>query len=442
MPVAEPKIIDLVFEGGGMKGVAFIGALRALTSYGYQPGRLLGASVGSLFAVLLAAGYSANELYDLIYDSKTGELRLTQYFKPYPPFETLQIDASATNRLLKAVDLPFIPNWFEGSVDIGLARILMKHPSLKDIFNYIEKGGVTDPRPFVEWLESLLEAKLSTRIETQASDLTLERFFEVTQSHLSLIAADVTNPTMLILNHVTTPNLPVVQAVRMATAAPFFFPPVVWERGWGMYGEQELTGEYIVDGGLLSNFPIELFLSQDPIVTKIMGDPEKEANVLGLLLDESRAVPGAPITDTHMQLMLNDLPGLALIGKMLRTVLEARDKRAIETASEHVVRLPTMGYAPFAFNLTPEQLQPLLNAGHNAMIDHLKTHDISRGNRPIDEYTKTQVDNRAMHIINVYGNLMNVVQNIRKNEGTVIGMQMGAVNEQEEAPSSDKSRKE
>lgn len=438
----QPKVVDLVFEGGGMKGTAFVGALRALASYGYQPGRLLGASVGSLFAVLLAAGYSANELYDLIFDSKTGKLRLTQYFKSYPSFETSQIDASATHRLLKAVDLPFIPNWFEGSVDIGLARVLMKHPALKDIFNFIEKGGVNDPAPFVEWLASLLDAKLSPRIETQASDLTLEGFFEVTRSHVSLIAADVTNPTMLILNHVTTPNLPLIQAVRMATAAPLLFPPVIWERGWGRYGEQELSGEFIVDGAIISNFPIELFLSQDPIVTEIMGDPEDGANVLGLLLDESIAVPGAPIIDTHMQQVLNDMPGPALIGKLLRTVLEARDKRVIETASEHVVRLPTMGYAPFVFNLTPEQLQPLLNAGHNAMIDHLKTHDISASDRLTDAYTKSQVDSRAMQIINVYGNLTNVVQNIRKNEGTVTGIKMGSVGEQKEVPSSNKSREE
>ena len=99
--MSEPMIIDLVFEGGGMKGVAFIGALRALATYGYRPGRLLGSSVGSLFATLLAAGYSASELNDQLFDSKTRELRLTQHIKPFPSFETAQIDASAACRLMK-----------------------------------------------------------------------------------------------------------------------------------------------------------------------------------------------------------------------------------------------------------------------------------------------------------------------------------------------------
>ena len=82
----EPLILDLVFEGGGMKGNAFIGALRALTTRGIRPGRLLGSSVGSLFATLLAAGYSGNELYRMALDPQGG-MNLSQHLKEFPSFE-------------------------------------------------------------------------------------------------------------------------------------------------------------------------------------------------------------------------------------------------------------------------------------------------------------------------------------------------------------------
>jgi predicted acylesterase/phospholipase RssA len=428
--MGEPRIIDLVFEGGGMKGIAFIGALRALAAYGYRHGRLLGTSVGSLFATLLAAGYSADELYDLIFDTKTGELRLTQYFKPFPSFDHAQIEASATRRLLKAVDLPFLPDGIEEGVDARLARTLMKHPSLKGAFAFIERGGTHDPEPFIEWLGELLGAKIMARPDTPSSAMTFAQFHAVTGCPLSIIAANVTNPTMLILNHVTAPDCPVVQAVRMATAVPFFFPPVVWKAEWGLYRRQELTGDFIVDGALLSNFPIELFLSQQPAVVNMMGKPDEKASVIGLLLDESIAVPGAPLAATpQWQLLLNDMPGLSLTGKLISTVIEARDKRAIEAAAEHIVRLPTMGYTPFAFDLTPGQLQPLYNAGHNAMSAHLQTHEFPSGARYVSETVQSQVDNKAMYIINNYGNLTHVDVDVGTSYGTVIGAQVAPAGE-------------
>ncbi len=55
--------IDFVFEGGGAKGMVFVGALQEL--YGtnkYTAGRLLGTSAGAITATLMAAGYTPEEM--------------------------------------------------------------------------------------------------------------------------------------------------------------------------------------------------------------------------------------------------------------------------------------------------------------------------------------------------------------------------------------------
>jgi len=52
---------DLVFEGGGAKGLAFVGALQALERQGHTARRVIGTSAGSITALLVAAGYSADE---------------------------------------------------------------------------------------------------------------------------------------------------------------------------------------------------------------------------------------------------------------------------------------------------------------------------------------------------------------------------------------------
>ncbi len=50
--------IDGVFEGGGVRGIAHVGAICALAEKGYEWERVAGTSAGSIIAALLAAGYS------------------------------------------------------------------------------------------------------------------------------------------------------------------------------------------------------------------------------------------------------------------------------------------------------------------------------------------------------------------------------------------------
>ena len=52
-----------VFEGGGIRGFAHIGALRALRRRRIEFEQVAGASIGAIVAALVAAGYTAEELY-------------------------------------------------------------------------------------------------------------------------------------------------------------------------------------------------------------------------------------------------------------------------------------------------------------------------------------------------------------------------------------------
>ena len=54
--------MDGVFSGGGVKALAFIGALEELEEQGYTFKRMAGTSAGAILASLTAAGYTAKEL--------------------------------------------------------------------------------------------------------------------------------------------------------------------------------------------------------------------------------------------------------------------------------------------------------------------------------------------------------------------------------------------
>jgi NTE family protein len=64
----------LVFGGGGMKGLAHIGVLQALTERGLRPTRIVGASVGALVGAAWAAGRSIPELRDMAISLKRKEV--------------------------------------------------------------------------------------------------------------------------------------------------------------------------------------------------------------------------------------------------------------------------------------------------------------------------------------------------------------------------------
>src|SRR5699024_6452045 len=63
-----PMNIDCVFSGGGVKAYSFIGASDILEKQGYKMNRVAGSSAGAIFASLIAAGYSSQEIQKRMQD--------------------------------------------------------------------------------------------------------------------------------------------------------------------------------------------------------------------------------------------------------------------------------------------------------------------------------------------------------------------------------------
>lgn len=59
-------LVNATFEGGGIKGLCYIGALKCLEDYGIKIFKTSGTSVGSIFATLVVAGYTAREMASMI----------------------------------------------------------------------------------------------------------------------------------------------------------------------------------------------------------------------------------------------------------------------------------------------------------------------------------------------------------------------------------------
>jgi NTE family protein len=177
-----------------------------------------------------------------------------------------------------------------------------------------------------------------------------------------------------VLNRHTAPQCPVVWATRMSMSVPLLWQEVIWAPEWGPYRGQDVSGHAIVDGGLLSNFPIELFISDEKPVADVMGSKGSE-HVLGFLIDESLPVEGAPAQEAESGgFDFGKLRTVQRLQHLLNTATMAHDRAVIEAFERMVVRLPAKGYGTTEFNMSVARQQALLEAGRREMRCYFAEH--------------------------------------------------------------------
>ncbi|HUB76616.1 MAG TPA: patatin-like phospholipase family protein [Solirubrobacteraceae bacterium] len=304
---------DLVFEGGGVKGIALAGAYRELAERGYAPQCVAGTSAGAITAALVAAGYSGRELEHVV----LHEMR-------FPQFED--------------------PAFLDDFGRVGQAAEFLLH------------RGMHSGDFFLQWISDRLAAKGMTKFGQLRDD---------TATHpnrtyrLQVIASDLSTRSMLVLPRdsaalgISDPDeLEIAHAVRMSMSIPLFFEPVVLENA------KTGTPHVVVDGGLLSNFPIWLFDLPPGAV------PQFPTFGMTLVAPGER-VSLAPPPPGHPQAELRwDIDFLKAI---VSTMMDAHDRIAMDAATEaRTIALPTLGVGTTDFAIDPAQARALFNAGRAA----------------------------------------------------------------------------
>lgn len=351
---------DLVFEGGGAKGSVFVGALKEFFARGHTARRVVGTSAGAITATLLAAGYTPEEMLAIITEKLPNGKPVFSSFMDLPKsFTKEDIQNSLTYTLFENSNFP---NWIKRSIFYQL----LKSNAYKQMFSFVEAGGLYAGDTFLHWIETQLEHK-----GLGLGEATFANFYKRTEMDLSLIVSDTSGKQMLILNHRTVPHCPVAWAVRMSMSIPFVWQEVEWNKEWGEYLNNDITGHIIVDGGVLSNFPINLLTYTNKEIKRVMGDtdPYAVAN-LGFLIDETKEVKnsGKPKNDgNNLFDNLRDLKTVKRINALIETMTSAHDNINIRTYKKEICKLPAKGYGVTEFDMEDERLMALVDAGQEAM---------------------------------------------------------------------------
>jgi NTE family protein len=314
---------DLVFEGGGVKGIGLAGALATLEERGHMPQNVAGTSAGAISAALLAAGYTAAELKEII----------------------ISLDYRQFQDRAWEDKLPLIERSLSLLLDLGLYE-----------------GDY-----FLQWIRERLEAK---GVRTFA-DLVHPEFADdpMYRHRLQVIASDVTTHELLVLPRdarklgIEPDTLDVALAVRMSMSIPVFFEPVRFEN------PETGRTHVIVDGGMLSNYPVWLFDCED--------GSAPEWPTFGMLLVEPKpSVPiGARLPKARME---GSGPGAVIdyVKALAQTMMEAHDRLYVEQANyARTIPIPTLGVGTTEFELTPERALALYDSGRWAAEKFLDAWD-------------------------------------------------------------------
>jgi predicted acylesterase/phospholipase RssA len=326
---------------------------------------LIGTSAGAITATLLGAGYSAAELLQATAETLPGTTDpVFTTFMDAPKlgdFDAAQISNSQTMDLMEKAHVP-------GFAARDMLDLALRVDLFRELFSFNECGGFYTGDAFLAWFRSKLQAK------GLDPDLTWSQFVAKTGSDVSVVTSDVTEPEMLVLNERTAPQVPVALAVRMSMSIPFVWREMIWDTAWGTYRGRNKVDHIFVDGGVLSNFPLELVAESNPEIIEIMGNTDPNgAGTLGLMLDQTIAVPGAQNSQTpRPRLRTADR-----VTRLIDTMTGTSDAEIMRKYPKLICHLPVGGYGTTEFRMSQDRMNLLIDAGRKAMTAYLSQMGLS-----------------------------------------------------------------
>jgi NTE family protein len=317
---------DLVLEGGGVKGIGLSGAVAAMTDAGWVPHRISGTSAGALVGAVAAAGAVGAELgtitsrldYRRVADA-TGLARIPLLGTPLALLSGQGLYRGEYLRAWIAAELAAL-----GVHTFGDLRI--DDPDLPPEQRY--------------------------RLVVTCSDLTLGQLVRLPWDYRSVYGLD-------------PDEQPVADAVRASMAIPFLFTPTT------LTNPDTQVVSTLVDGGLLSNFPIDSLDRTDgrPPAWPTFGITITTAPKRGI---------GGHVALFHSRWF--DLPQpstLHLLEQLITTMILGRDQANLNKpwVAARTIHVDASTVGLLDFGITPARADALYEGGYRAAADFLAGFD-------------------------------------------------------------------
>jgi len=313
---------NLVFEGGGVKGIAYAGALEVLDEKGVLPAieRVGGTSAGAINAVLLGLDYDTGEVREILWD----------------------LD-------------------FNNFLDDSWGAV-------RDIDRLIHQFGWYKGDFFRNWIGALIEGKTGNPNAT-FRDLQVMKE-ECGFRDLYLVGTNISTGFAEVFSHEHTPRICIADAVRISMSIPLFFA-----------AKRSPRGDVYVDGGMLNNYPVKLFDRRKYVVehaveteyysahNQSLGADGVEVSeyvfnqeTLGFRLDTAKEIAAFRDHAEPPRREIDDLFSYAW--GLVQTLLNAQESRHLHSDDWHrTIYIYTLGVETTDFDLSDERKEALVSSG-------------------------------------------------------------------------------
>jgi NTE family protein len=313
MAQTTTRMADLVLEGGGVNGIALVGAVTALDEAGWRFARVAGSSAGSLVGAVIAAMQLSGESMSRVDDI----MRTLDYRK--------MLDRRPVGRALQW--WPLLANSWGLMRHLGMYRGHYMTTWVRGVL--ADLGVHTFADLAFDDPGSALPPEQSYRLLVTASDLSRQRLMYL--------------PWDLAAYGVDAPSYSVARAVRASAAIPFMFEPVRLRSSFGL--------STLADGSLLRSYPIEVFDRHD-------GKPSRWPTIgIRLSSPSSERAPAKPVTGP-----------ISLIQSLIYTTVDSNQVRHVSEPAnvDRSIFAKPRGVRWTEFDLTDEQQQGLFDSGYAA----------------------------------------------------------------------------
>lgn len=307
---SQTNIKNLVFEGAGIRGIAYCGAIQEMEAKNMMANieKVGGTSSGAIVALTISLGYSGKEIENIISTTKFKKFNDGSFFF-----------IGGINRFKKYY------GWYKG-------------------------------KNFDKWVGKIIEQK------TGNADITFEELYQKGFKGLYITGTSLTKQKAIIFSRETFPNMKVRDAVRISSSIPLYFEPIfIDSTGSLIYHPKHTRGlDVLVDGGIVENFPIHMFDKETP-----------DTNTIGFRLDHEAQIESDSNTKALAEMKIGNLN--EYFKAFYSIVIENLNRQKLtDTDWQRTISISDGNVQPRVRELLKEEINILIENGRKAVRDHFK----------------------------------------------------------------------
>ena len=299
---------NLVFEGAGVRGIAYCGAIQEMESKKLMDSieRVGGTSSGAIVAMMISLGYSGKEIENIILETNFKKFNDGKFFF-----------IGGINRMKKHY------GWYKGKK--------------------IEK-----------WFERIIKEK------TGNGNITFEELRQAGFKDLYITGTSLNKQKPVVFSYDTYPKMKIKDAVRISVSIPLYFEPVYIDSAGAIFNrpKQKQGLDVMVDGGVLENFPIHIFDNIHP--------GEK---TIGFRIDHVAQIESDKKDRTLAEIPIENLN--LYFRAFYTIIMENLNRQRLTTTDwERTVSISDGDVLPKVRELSKDEVSILIQNGRKAVQDH------------------------------------------------------------------------